>query len=43
MNGIAFHVEGIYEKGVPTLMALQYSILHEVSPDPDHWWSKNVL
>ena len=35
MNGIAFHVEGIYEKGIPTPTAPQYSILPEVIPSPD--------
>jgi hypothetical protein len=35
MNGIAFHVEGIYEKGIPTPTAPQYSILPEVIPFPD--------
>ena len=36
MNGIAFHVEGIYEKVIPIPTAPQYSILPEVilSPDP---------
>jgi hypothetical protein len=33
MNGIAFHVEGIYEKGIPTPTAPQYSILPEVIPE----------
>jgi hypothetical protein len=32
MNGIAFDVEGIYEKGVPT--APQYTTLPEVIPSP---------
>jgi hypothetical protein len=35
MNGIAFHVEGIYEKGIPTPTAPQYSILPEVIPSHD--------
>ena len=35
MNEIAFHVEGIYEKGVPTRTEPLYSILPEVIPSPD--------
>jgi hypothetical protein len=43
MNGIAFHVEGIYEKGIPTPTAPQYSILPEVIPSPDPRLEKNAL
>ena len=43
MNGIVFHVEEIYEKGVPTPTPPQYSILPEVIPSPAPWMEKNVL
>jgi hypothetical protein len=44
MNGIVFHVEGIYEKGVPTRKEPQYSILPEVIPHPPILgWKKQCL
>jgi hypothetical protein len=35
MNGIAFHVEGIYEKGVPIPTAPHYTTIPKVIPSPD--------
>ena len=43
MNGIAFDVEGIYEKGVPIPTAPQYTTLSEIIPPSTPGWEKKCF